>query len=66
MMTVDFDDPQRTILAGIKPERANPTEIEGKQALFAVNLPEKKMAGEVPKACCLILTMKTSCFPTGQ
>jgi len=37
----------RSILAGIKQERANPQEIEGKQALFVLNLPEKKMAGEV-------------------
>ena len=28
-------------------ERANPKEIEGKQALFVVNLEPKKMAGEL-------------------
>lgn len=31
----------------IKQERENPQEIEGKQALFVVNLPERKMAGEL-------------------
>ena len=46
-LTVDFGDHNRSILAGIKQERKNPKEIEGKQALFVLNLPEKKMAGEV-------------------
>ncbi|PSU12975.1 tRNA-binding protein [Photobacterium gaetbulicola] len=46
-LTVDFGDHVRSILAGIKQERENPFEIEGKQALFVVNLPEQKMAGEV-------------------
>ena len=46
-LMVDFGDHTRSILAGIKKERSNPKEIEGKQALFVLNLPEKKMAGEV-------------------
>ena len=46
-LTVDFGDHTRSILSGIKQERANPQEIEGKQALFVLNLPERKMAGEV-------------------
>lgn len=46
-LTVDFGDHSRFILAGIKQEREDPTEIAGKQALFVVNLPERKMAGEV-------------------
>ena len=46
-LTVDFGDHVRSILAGIKQERKNPFEIEGKQALFVVNLPERKMAGEI-------------------
>lgn len=45
-LVVDFGDHQRNILAGMKQERANPQEIEGKQALFVVNLPPKKMRGE--------------------
>jgi tRNA-binding protein len=45
-LTVDFGDHTRSILAGIKKERENPQEIEGMQALFIVNLPERKMAGE--------------------
>lgn len=46
-LTVDFGDHSRSILAGIKQEREDPREIEGKQALFVVNLPERKMAGEL-------------------
>ena len=46
-LMVDFGDHSRSILAGIKQERGNPKEIEGKQALFVVNLPERKMAGVV-------------------
>ena len=46
-LRVNFGDHQRTILAGIKTERADPGEIIGRQALFVVNLPEKKMAGEL-------------------
>lgn len=46
-LMVDFGDHTRSILAGIKQERENPQEIEGKQALFVLNLPEKEMAGEL-------------------
>ena len=46
-LVVGFGDHQRTILAGIKKERENPAEIEGKQALFVVNLEPRKMMGEV-------------------
>ena len=46
-LTVDFGDHTRSILAGIKQERDNPKEIENIQALFILNLPERKMAGEV-------------------
>lgn len=46
-LIVDFGDHKRMILAGMKQERENPREIEGKQALFVVNLEPKKMAGEM-------------------
>ena len=46
-LTVDFGDFKRTILAGMKKERENVKEIEGKQALFVVNLEPRKMAGEI-------------------
>ena len=44
-LTVNFGDHTRTILAGIKAERYDPSEIQGKQALFVVNLAPKKMMG---------------------
>jgi tRNA-binding protein len=44
-LTVNFGDHQRTILAGIKQERTDPREIEGKQALFVVNLEPRKLRG---------------------
>ena len=46
-LTVDFGDHRRSILAGMKQERENPREIEGRQALFVVNLDPKKMLGEL-------------------
>lgn len=46
-LIVNFGDHSRTILAGIKKERENPREIEGRQALFIVNLEPRKMAGEI-------------------
>ena len=47
-LTVDFGDHKRSILVGMRQERADPkTEIEGRQALFVVNLEPRKMAGEI-------------------
>jgi tRNA-binding protein len=46
-LEVNFGDHKRTVLAGMKRERANPREIEGKQALFVLNLAPRKMAGMV-------------------
>ena len=46
-LTVDFGDHKRTILAGIRKEREDPREIEGKQALFVLNLEPRTMAGEI-------------------
>jgi len=46
-LRVQFGDHERTILAGMKQEREDPREIEGRQALFVVNLEPRKMAGEV-------------------
>lgn len=46
-LRVDFGDHKRTILVGMKKERQNPkSEVEGRQALFVVNLSPRKMAGE--------------------
>lgn len=46
-LTVNFGDHRRSILVGMKEERVNPKEIEGKQALFVVNLKPKKIMGEI-------------------
>jgi tRNA-binding protein len=45
-LTVNFGDHVRCIIVGMKQERANPKEVEGKQALFVVNLAPRTMAGE--------------------
>lgn len=44
---VNFGDHKRKILVGMKKERENFKEIEGKQALFVVNLESKEMIGEL-------------------
>ena len=46
-LKVDFGDHKRTIFVGMKQEREDPTEIEGRQALFIVNLEPRKMMGEI-------------------
>jgi methionine--tRNA ligase beta chain len=46
-LRVDFGDHKRNILVGMKRERKEPTEIQGKQALFVLNLEPRKMMGEV-------------------
>src|SRR5215469_3373716 len=47
-LRVDFGNHTRSILVGMKKERQDPkAEIEGKQALFVVNLEPRKMAGEL-------------------
>jgi len=52
-LTVDFGDHKRSILVGMKQERQNPKEIEGKQALFVINLEPKKMMDEVSEGMLL-------------
>jgi tRNA-binding protein len=47
-LRVDFGDRTRNILVGMKKERTDPrADIEGKQALFVVNLQPRRMAGEL-------------------
>ena len=46
-LVVDFGDHERRVLAGLKRERPDPREIEGRQALFVVNLEPRRMAGDV-------------------
>jgi tRNA-binding protein len=47
-LTVNFGDHKRSILAGMRKERLDPkAEIEGRQALFVVNLGPRSVAGQV-------------------
>jgi methionine--tRNA ligase beta chain len=46
-LIVDFGDQTRTIIAGMRMERADPREIEGRQALFVVNLEPRRIRGQV-------------------
>lgn len=44
-LAVSFGDHERTVLAGLKKERPDPSTLVGTQALFVVNLEPRKMAG---------------------
>jgi methionine--tRNA ligase beta chain len=46
-LRVSFGDHERTIVAGMKTERPDPREIEGRQALFVVNLAPRKIKGVI-------------------
>lgn len=52
-MTVDFGDHIRTILVGMKQEREEPKQIEGRQALFVINLEPRRIMGEVSEGMLL-------------
>jgi len=52
-LTVDFGDRTRTILVGMKQEREEPKQVEGKQALFVINLEPKRIMGEVSEGMLL-------------
>jgi tRNA-binding protein len=49
-LVVDFGDRRRTVVAGLKKERAIPREIEGRQALFVVNLEPRRIRGVLSEA----------------
>ena len=44
-LRVSFGDHLRTIVAGLKPERPDPREVIGKQALFVVTLEPRMIRG---------------------
>jgi len=74
-LVVSFGDHNRSILAGIKKERANPQELQGRQALFVVNLEPRRMAGELSEGMLFdigyadgitpVLAMPESAVPDG-
>jgi tRNA-binding protein len=47
LLTVSFADRDRTIVAGIRTERPSLDAIVGRQCLFVVNLPRKKIRGQL-------------------
>jgi len=49
-LTVDFGDFKRTVVVGMKKERPEPKEVEGKQALLVINLMSREIMGEVSEA----------------
>ena len=62
-LTVAFGDRERTILAGMKQERDDPKEIEGKQALFVINLAPRKMAGHLSEGMLMDLGYADGLLP---
>ena len=64
-LTVDFGDHRRRILAGMKQERANPREIEGRQGLFVVNLEPRTILDEVSEGLTPVLAVPESAVPDG-
>jgi tRNA-binding protein len=54
-LRVGFGGHTRTIVAGLRQERANPREIEGRQALFVLNLEARKIRGVVSEGMLLDL-----------
>ena len=52
-LSVDFGDHQRTILVGMKQEREDPRDVEGRQALFVVNLAPREMFGHTSEGMLL-------------
>ncbi len=49
-LTVNFGDRKRHAIVGMKKERKDPKEIEGRQALFVVNLEPRRIMGQVSEA----------------
>jgi len=52
-LTVDFGDHTRTILVGMKQEREDPKQLEGRQTLFVINLEPKKIMGHISQGMLL-------------
>lgn len=49
-LTVNLGDRKIKVIVGMKKERKNPKEVEGKQALFVVNLEPRKIMNELSEA----------------
>ncbi|MFQ6125588.1 MAG: tRNA-binding protein [Candidatus Heimdallarchaeota archaeon] len=62
-LSVNFGNHTRSILVGMKQERSNPKEVEGKQALFVINLKPKKMMGELSEGMLLDISYADKITP---
>jgi tRNA-binding protein len=62
-LTVDFGNHQRRIVVGMKKERKNPKEVEGRQALFVVNIEPKKILGEFSEGMLLDIGYEDGILP---
>ena len=62
-LRVNLGDHTRTILAGMKKERQNPSEIQGRQALFVVDLEPRRMFGEVSEGMLFDLGYEDGIIP---
>jgi len=60
---VDFGEFKRTIVVGMKQEREDPREIEGKQALFVVNLEPREMMGIMSEGMLLDIGFSNGIVP---
>lgn len=60
---VDFGDFKRNIVVGMKKERDNPKEVEGKQALFVLNLEPKEMMGVLSEGMLFDIGHADGIFP---
>lgn len=62
-LRVSFGDQTRQILVGMKRERANPREVEKRQALFVVNLAPRPMAGRMSEGMLLDIGHEDGLIP---
>ena len=63
-LRVNFGDHVRTILAGMRQEREQPRNLEGRQALFVVNLSPRRMAGEISEGMLFDIGYADGILPT--
>ena len=62
-MQFDFGDAVKTVVVGMKQERANPAEVVGRQALFVVNLEPRRIHGILSEPCCSTSATRTGLRP---
>ena len=62
-LRVSFGDHERTIVSGMKAERADPREIEGRQALFVLNLAPRKIKGVLSEGMVFDLGFEDGVIP---